>query len=144
MSFQITPLMVNSIHYPTQQPLRNLLNGNLRTAMHVALIGVPVGIIVGSAVAGYDYVVNALLWDHFSSTFSPEILCLFPLIGMLLTGFILRTFRVKSSSMADEIVKAYHDPASGLDYAKVMPKLAASTATMGFGCSAGMEGACKW
>lgn len=129
---------------PTSQPTLKLINGNLKTATHVAFVGVPVGIVVGAAIAAYDYVINALLWDHFAGSFSPEILCLFPLVGMLLTGLILKTFRVNSPSMADEIVKAYHNPTVGLDYKSVAPKLAASTATIGFGCSAGMEGASKW
>ena len=130
--------------HPANQPILKLINGNLKTAMHVAFVGVPVGIVVGAAIAAYDYVVNALLWDHFSDFFSTEILCLLPIVGMLLTGLILKTFKISSPSMADEIVKAYHDPANGLDYKRVAPKLAASTATMGFGCSAGMEGASKW
>ena len=46
--------------------------------------------------------------------------------------------------MADEVVLAYHQPDSGIAYSAVLPKLAASIATMGFGASAGMEGASKW
>ena len=46
--------------------------------------------------------------------------------------------------MADEVVKAYHDPKKGLDLRHTLPKAAASLATMGFGASAGMEGASKW
>jgi CIC family chloride channel protein len=46
--------------------------------------------------------------------------------------------------MADEVVLAYHKPEAGMDYQSAIPKLAASVATMGFGASAGMEGASKW
>jgi CIC family chloride channel protein len=46
--------------------------------------------------------------------------------------------------MADEVVRAYHEAEKGIDYKTAIPKLAASVATMGFGCSAGMEGASKW
>jgi CIC family chloride channel protein len=46
--------------------------------------------------------------------------------------------------MADEVVRAYHRPDSGIDYGTALPKLTASIATMGFGASAGMEGASKW
>lgn len=127
-----------------KQPILSLINGNMKTATHIALVGVPVGMIVGAAIAAYDYVVNGFIWDHFTTTFPPEVLCVLPLLGMLLTGFILKLFKVPSSAMADEIVKAYHNPEVGLDYVKVAPKLVASTATMGFGCSAGMEGASKW
>lgn len=121
-----------------------LRNGNEKTAAHVAFVGVPIGVIVGSAIAGYDCVVNELLWTHFSTRIAAPLICLFPLLGMMLTGLILRVFGVNSPSMADEIVRAYHNPEHRLDYKRVLPKLAASTATMGFGCSAGMEGASKW
>lgn len=67
-----------------------------------------------------------------------------PIAGMVLTGLILTLFRVKSSSMADEVVLAYHRPQTGMDYRSTIPKLSASVATMGFGASAGMEGASKW
>lgn len=52
----------------SQRPTR--LSKNLRrdlvVARHVFLVAAPVGIIVGAAVAGYDYIVNTLLWDRFS------------------------------------------------------------------------------
>jgi hypothetical protein len=49
-----------------------------------------------------------------------------------------------SSSMADEVVLAYHRPEAGIPFQSAAPKLAASVANMGFGASAGMEGASKW
>ncbi|MEO8662970.1 MAG: chloride channel protein [Bryobacteraceae bacterium] len=113
-------------------------------ARHVFLVAAPVGVFVGAAIAGYDYVVNVLLWQKFTHFFSPMVLCLFPIAGMFLTGLILSLFRVPSSSMADEVVLAYHRPGAGIDYKTAMPKLVASVATMGFGASAGMEGASKW
>jgi CIC family chloride channel protein len=63
---------------------------------------------------------------------------------MPLTAWILKSFRVKSSSMADEVVFAYHSPEVGIHYQSALPKLVASFATMGFGASAGMEGPSKW
>lgn len=120
------------------------ISEHFRIARHVFLVAAPVGAIVGAAIAGYDYIVNVLLWEQFTHRFSPMMLCLFPIAGMLLTGLILTLFRVKSSSMADEVVKAYHRPEAGIDYGTAIPKFSASVATMGFGGSAGMEGASKW
>jgi chloride channel protein, CIC family len=128
----------------TSRSAFNPFKHNLKTATHVALVGIPTGVMVGAAIAAYDYAVNVVLWEHFSANFSPLILSFFPIFGMVLTWGILRSFKVRNSSMADEIVKAYHDPSHGLDYRRVIPKLSASVATMGFGCSAGMEGASKW
>ena len=120
------------------------LTDNFRTARHVFLVAAPLGVLVGAAIAGYDYVVNVVLWDRFLHSFPPLVLCLLPIAGMFLTGLILSFFRVKTSSMADEVVRAYHKPDAGIDYQTAIPKLAASVATMGFGASAGMEGASKW
>ena len=125
-------------------PLHTTLTDHYRIARHVFLVAAPVGAIVGAAIAAYDYTVNVLLWEHFTHSFPTEILCLLPLAGLFLTGLILSTFRVASSSMADEVVKEYHKPDTGIHYASAAPKLAASIATMGFGASAGMEGASKW
>lgn len=116
----------------------------LHLARHVFLVAAPLGALVGAAIAGYDYVVNTLLWDQFSHTFPPHLLILMPLLGMALTGLLLTLFRVPSSAMADEVVRAYHRPAHGIEYRTALPKLAASVTTMGFGASAGMEGASKW
>lgn len=122
----------------------NSLTEHFQTARYVFLVAAPFGIIVGAAIAGYDFLVNEVLWKSFSMRFSPTILCLFPIAAMILTGLIMSLFRVKSSSMADEVVRAYHRPDQQIDYKAAVPKLAASVATMGFGASAGMEGASKW
>jgi chloride channel protein, CIC family len=120
------------------------LNEHFRIARHVFLVAAPIGVIVGAAVAAYDYVVNALLWGHFTHWLSPLQLAFLPIAGMILTGLILTLFRVPSSSMADEVVLAYHRPEAGIALRTAIPKLAASVTTMGFGASAGMEGASKW
>lgn len=120
------------------------LTGHFRTARHVFLVAAPFGVIVGTAIAGYDYLVNELLWKRFTTSLSPAMLCLLPIAAMVLTGMIMSLFRVKSSSMADEVVRAYHRPDQQIDYKAAIPKLNASIATMGFGASAGMEGASKW
>jgi chloride channel protein, CIC family len=120
------------------------LNEHFRTARHVFLVAAPIGVVVGAAIAAYDFVVNTLLWGHFSHWLTPWQLCFLPILGMILTGVILAIFKVPSSSMADEIVLAYHRPEAGIAFESAVPKLAASVATMGFGASAGMEGASKW
>lgn len=108
------------------------------------LVAAPMGVVVGLAIAGYDYVVNELLWSSLLHHFAPLVLCLMPIVALTLTGVILSLFQVKSSSMADEVVRAYHRPDQTIDYRAAVPKLTASVATMGFGGSAGMEGASKW
>jgi CIC family chloride channel protein len=129
---------------PAPADLRARLSGQFLLARHVFLVAAPVGAVVGAAIAAYDWVVNALLWEHFTHAFPPLVLSLLPVAGMFLTGLLLSLFRVPNSSMADEVVRAYHRPDAGIDYRSAAPKLLASVATMGFGASAGMEGASKW
>ena len=136
----------------TVQPLRRPqrptafsehLTAHFRTARQVFLVAAPVGAIVGVAIAGYDYIVNVVLRERFTHLLPLPFLCLLPVAGLMLTGTILSLFRVPSSSMADEVVLAYHQPDSGIAYRAAIPKFAASIATMGFAASAGMEGASK-
>jgi CIC family chloride channel protein len=112
-------------------------------ASYLAFVIAPVGALVGAAIAAYDWVVNELLWKHIAEQ-SLAVRILAPAVGMFLTGCILQAFRVRSSSMADEVVAAYHDPDVKMPLDTALPKLAASCTTMGFGASAGMEGASKW
>ncbi len=124
-------------------PLGQSLGESLSVARHLLLVVAPLGLVVGAAIAAYDWVVNELLWKRFAELGIPARLAL-PALGMLLTGLVLHWFRVRSSAMADEVVKAYHDPESGIPMDTAGAKLVASVATMGFGGSAGMEGASKW
>lgn len=116
----------------------------LRMSLSVAAVAIPMGMMVGAAIAAYDYVVNTIIWGSFTSRLSSSALCFLPLFGMIFTGAVLKLFRVASSAMADEIVKIYHAKMAFLDFGELVPKLFASICTMGFGCSAGMEGASKW
>jgi chloride channel protein, CIC family len=107
------------------------------------LISAPLGVLVGTAIAGYDWVVNELLWKHVTQ--QPLLVQIAsPAFAMLLAGLLLQLFRVRSPSMADEVVKAYHANGEGMPSESAAGKLVASVATMGFGASAGMEGASKW
>lgn len=125
-------------------PSRALAREHAAMAVHVLLVAAPVGVIVGTAIAAYDFVVNTLLWESLVRQLPPAALILMPIVGLTLTGAILSIFKVPSPSMADEVVRAYHTPEGGLHYRSALAKLVASLATMGFGGSAGMEGASKW
>ncbi len=107
------------------------------------LVAAPVGALVGLAIAAYDWAVNELLWKRVTSH-AVELQIAAPIAGLFLTGLLLRLFRTPSSSMADEVVRAYHEPGEGMPTGTAPGKLAASLATMGLGGSAGMEGASKW
>jgi CIC family chloride channel protein len=110
---------------------------------HLMLVAFPVGALVGTAIAAYDWIVNEVLWGHIVRR-SLTVQILAPALGMTLAGLLLSMFRVRTSAMADEVVNAYHDPDVRMPVDTAFGKLTASIATMGFGASAGMEGASKW
>jgi CIC family chloride channel protein len=107
------------------------------------LVAAPLGMLVGLAIAAYDWAVNELLWQRITRH-STALQMVAPFVGLLATGLLLRLFRTPSSSMADEVVRSYHEPGEGMPTGTAPGKLAASLATMGLGGSAGMEGASKW
>lgn len=124
-------------------PLGRSLSESLTLGRHLLLVAAPLGAIVGLAIAAYDWVVNELLWKRVTAhSVGAQIAA--PFVGMLLAGVVVKLFRVPSSSMADEVVKAYHDAEKDMPLKTAAGKLTASIATMGFGGSAGMEGASKW
>lgn len=136
-----------SARAPSPRPLPVLLgaapNETLDRIRHVLLVAAPMGVLVGLAIAGYDWTINELLWARV--TRYPVVVQMWaPLAAMVLAGLILKLFRVPTSSMADEVVAAYHRPGAGMPSRTAWGKLLASIATMGLGASAGMEGASKW
>ncbi len=124
-------------------PFGNQVAESLSTARYMVLVAAPVGVLVGLAIAAYDWTVNELLWKHVTEH-SLALQIVSPIGGLLLTGVVLRLFRTPSPSMADEVVRAYHEPGDGMPTGTAPGKLVASVATMGLGGSAGMEGASKW
>ncbi len=132
---------------PTQDeqisPLGRSLNESLTLARQVLVISAPMGMVVGTAIAAYDWVINELLWSHVTRC-RLAFQMWAPLAAMITAGLLLRLFRVPSSSMADEVVNAYHQREPGMPTRSAWGKLVASIATMGLGASAGMEGASKW
>ena len=135
--------MLNLSPGDDRTPLGRRLAENFVTARHLLLVAAPLGALIGCAIAGYDWVVNELLWRHVAALpLAAQILA--PVVGLTLTGLLLHWFRVASPAMADEVVQAYHDPETNIASPTAGAKLAASVATMGLGASAGMEGASKW
>jgi CIC family chloride channel protein len=127
----------------TLSPLGRSLSESLTLGRHLLLVAAPLGALVGLAIAAYDWVVNELLWKRVTEhSVAAQIAA--PFFGMLLAGLVIRLFRVPSPSMADEVVKAYHDAEKDMPLKTAAGKLTASFATMGLGGSAGMEGASKW
>ena len=124
-------------------PLGQSVSESVALARYLLLVAAPLGLLVGVAIAAYDWAVNELLWKRITAQ-AIAVQIASPLVGLLLTGIILRLTRTPSPSMADEVVRAYHEPGEGMPTGTAPGKLAASLATLGLGGSAGMEGASKW
>jgi len=124
-------------------PLGTSVAESFALARHMVLVAAPVGLLVGLGIAAYDWTVNELLWRHVTER-SVAIQIASPFFGLLLTGFVLHLFRTPTPSMADEVVRSYHEPGEGMPTGTAPGKLVASLATLGLGGSAGMEGASKW
>ena len=134
----LLPLSDNRI-----SPLGHSVSESFDLGRQMLLVAAPVGALVGLAIAAYDWAVNELLWKHVTEH-SLGLQIAAPIVGLFLTGVVLRLFKTPSSSMADEVVRAYHEPGEGMPTGTAPGKLVASLATMGLGGSAGMEGASKW
>ena len=134
---------LQSRHDDNLSQLGNSVSESFAVGRHMLLVAAPVGMLVGMAIAAYDWAVNEVLWKRIAEH-SQALQIVAPFFGLLLTGVLLRLFRTPSSSMADEVVRAYHEPGEGMPTGSAPGKLAASLATMGLGGSAGMEGASKW
>ncbi len=105
--------------------------------------GILIGSVVGLVIALYDYVVSSFI--SFTSINIPLIyIGTLPIIGMMLTALIVHFAKIKRTSMADEIILAYHTSPNEIELQTAVPKIFASIATISFGGSAGLEGASKW
>lgn len=115
----------------------------IRTSKAAIVNGICIGLFVGALIAFYDWIVTDIAINNFKNI-PPYLLGSLPLVGMILTGLIVKLFRIKRTSMADEIVYAYHSDVNNIETNKFVPKMTASISTIGFGASAGLEGSSKW
>lgn len=109
----------------------------------MAVFAVPVGVLAGIGVAGLEAVCNATLWAHLGQT--PIVIRVaWPIVGLLLSAFILHRLRVRTVGMLNEVVVHYHTPPETLSASEDGMKLAACVSTVGLGASAGLGGPSQW
>lgn len=104
--------------------------------------GVTIGFFVGFSVVIYNSL-NEFISSNLKSQFQ-NYLFILPLVGMMITGLIVKFFKIEKTSMADDVVFAYHTDANNIELQKSVPKLFGSISTASFGASAGLEGSSKW
>lgn len=107
------------------------------------LISIPVGILAGLGVAGLEAACNRLLWDRLSQLPVPIRLA-FPILGLLIAGWILARLGVRSVGLLNEVVVHYHAPPEHVAPGEDALKASACIATVGLGASAGLGGPSQW
>lgn len=110
---------------------------------HLTLVAIPVGVLAGAGVSGLEAICNRVLWGHLG-TMTPAVTLLWPIVGLLLSGYVLKVLKVRSVGMLNEVVVHYHEPPPVLSLRDDALKAGACIATVGFGASAGLGGPSQW
>ncbi len=109
----------------------------------MVMYAVPVGILAGAGVAALETVCNQLLWAHLG-TMSVAVRVIWPVVGLMVSAFVLHRLRVRTVGMLNEVVVHYHTPPESLSAREDALKLGACVATVGLGASAGLGGPSQW
>jgi CIC family chloride channel protein len=104
---------------------------------------IPVGVLAGAGVAALETVCNRLLWAHLG-TMSVAVRVVWPVVGLLISAYVLHRLRVRTVGMLNEVVVHYHTPPESLSPREDALKLGACVATVGLGASAGLGGPSQW
>jgi len=107
------------------------------------LIAIPVGAISGAGVAGLEYLCNGVLWNHINE-WPLFWKLLSPIVGLLISGFLVSKLGLNSVGMLNEVVVHYHAPPESVSLKEDSVKFAACVATVGLGASAGLGGPSQW
>lgn len=109
----------------------------------VLLLSLLIGVITGLLVSLLESLVYQLLFlTLYNTYFKNGITVIFiPMIGVLLTRMILIYGKTDGIGGTEEVVKSYHEFRGRLPLSKTAYKIPAYIATLGFGGSAGLEGA---
>lgn len=103
----------------------------------------PVGALAGLGVAGLETACNTLLWSRLGAM-HVALRVLWPIVGLLLSAFILHRLGVRTVGMLNEVVVHYHAPPDHLSAREDAMKLGACISTVGLGASAGLGGPSQW
>lgn len=109
----------------------------------MALAAVPIGILGGLAATGLEWLCSSLLWNRIAG--GPLLLRLTtPILGLLISGWVLKLLGARSVGMLNEVVVHYHKPPEQLSPGHDALKIGACVATVGLGASAGLGGPTQW
>ncbi len=107
------------------------------------LVAVPIGAFSGAGVSLLEYICNNLTWDHLSQL-PITVRLAFPIIGLLVSGYILHLLQVGTVGMLNEVVQHYHSPPDKVILEEDGLKALACISTVGLGASLGLGGPSQW
>lgn len=102
---------------------------------------VVVGVITGLLVTGLRYLTNEVMWPRLRGSQNGLLIFAVPALGILISGLLLRYFAEEPEVHdAEAYLEAYHHGRVVPRLGSFLAKIAAATATVGFGGAAGLEG----
>jgi H+/Cl- antiporter ClcA len=104
---------------------------------------VPIGIVAGLGVSALETLCNAVLWEHIAAQ---GILwrLVAPVIGLLLSGWVLARLHLRTVGMLNNVVVEYHHPPYTMSPKVDLLEAGACVATVGLGGSLGLGGPSQW
>jgi len=137
--------MINSlvVSFFRKQPLAPRWARKFAKLQHWILIAVPIGLLTGLGVSGLNLLCNRILWDHLAETRLTLRLGA-PILGLLISGWVLAKLKRRSIGMLNEVVLDYHHPPEGIQPRKDLLAIGACVATVGLGASLSLGGPSQW
>ncbi|MEC4683660.1 MAG: chloride channel protein [Nitrospirota bacterium] len=125
--------------------MRHLLGtvGRLNSFWRTIFLSVLIGSTTGFLVYLIEKIVYRLLFlTLYNTAFKNHFIVIaIPMIGVLLARFILTAGKVDNAGGTEEVIKSYHEYRGKISLRNALYKIPAYIATLGFGGSAGLEGA---
>ncbi len=98
------------------------------------------GVLTGVVMAGFELVVVGVLLDRLLQA-PVWVMAVTPLVGLVVCAAVLATIgRGESPSLADEYIRAFHEPDARFGLRSVAARFIAAVATIGSGIAMGLEG----
>lgn len=110
---------------------------------HWLYLAVPIGLVTGLGVSALETLCNRVLWEHLLPLGLPIRLAA-PILGLLVSGWVLNRLHVRTVGMLNDVVMQYHAPPLTLNPRVDLLEAGACVATVGLGASLGLGGPSQW
>jgi H+/Cl- antiporter ClcA len=110
---------------------------------HWLLMAIPIGLLTGLGVSALDLMCNRVLWSRLSRLPLSLRLCA-PVLGLLLSGWILYRLKRRSIALLNDVVLDYYHPPEGVHPGQDLLAMGAVVSTVGLGASLSLGGPSQW